>query len=190
LRAFDKHRPGEPLEPAIADPLQGRRGTQQRARIGGRQVEGTVNADGREPVVAQQTRELRGAEGVAGAERRAIGARPNAAAVGCDHQEPAVSGHHPPDFLQHVAQMLAAFDGMDQEDTVDRGIGNGKIGFIHQGGGIRPFRRPVQHALLRRHQRQNAAGVAHELAQQWRRIAKAQHRFAAHVRPDLPDSAP
>ena len=189
LARLDQHRAGEALEEAVADALQGLRRAEQPARIGRREIERAADADRREAVVAQQARELRGAEGMARAERRAVRARPDAAPVGSDHQEPAVARHHPPDLLQHVPQMLAALDRMGEQHAVHGGVGQRQVGLVHQRRRVRPLGRPMQHALLRGHERHHPSRLVAELAQEGRGIAQAQHRLAAHVRPGVADAA-
>ncbi len=45
--------------------------------------------------------------------------RPDAAAVGGNHQQPILAGEHPPDLAKHIALILVALQAMDQQHPVD-----------------------------------------------------------------------
>jgi len=80
------------------------------------------------------------------------------------------------------------FDRVHQQQPVHRKIGEGQRRLIGQCDLAGAARRPGDDALLRRRHRHDAAGLGVELAQIGRRMAEAQHRQAAHVRPEIADA--
>jgi hypothetical protein len=74
---------------------------------------------------------------------------------------------------------------MDQQDAVDRAVGQRQVELVDQGGVIAALARPAQHALLGRHESHGSLGFFHERPQEGRGIAQSQHGLATHARPDL-----
>ena len=127
--------------------------------------------------------------GMAGAERRAVEPGPDAAAIGHHNHQPAAAGERTPALRQHRADLLAAFERMDQQDPVDRGILQRQLGLVDQGRDIGAFLGPLQHALGRRHQRHDPLGLAQEGAQIGRGIAQPDQPQPSDIRPELPQPA-
>src|SRR3984893_4871247 len=179
----DQEAPGEGREPPPADPLPGGRRAQHHPALGRRDEQGCVRADRGELLVAQQLRELRHRIGPARAERGAVEPRPDAAPVGHDDQQPAAAGQNAPDLLQHGADLLAALQRMDQQDPVDRIIGEGQFALVGEGHQVAPLGRPAQHPEQGRHQGERPLGVRRQRGQERGRIADADEAHPMEIRP-------
>jgi len=56
-------------------------------------------------------------------ERRRIGARPDAAAIGHHRKQPATARHHAPHFAQQAHRVVRHFQRVDEQHTIDRAVG-------------------------------------------------------------------
>ena len=123
-------------------------------------------------------------------ERRAVELRPQAGAGRHHGDQPAAVGHHPPDLAQERPHLFGAFDGMDQQDTVDRAVGQRQVEFVDQGSVVAALARPAQHALLGGHESHGPLGFFHERPQEGGRIAQPQHGLTPYARPHLAQPRP
>jgi len=120
---------------------------------------------------------------VAPAQGRAVGARPDAAPVGRDHEQAAVATEHAPNLAQHVALIFAAFDAMREQHQIHRRVGQGQVRLVHERGIAGPFGRPMQHPLRGGHEGDDPLRLVQERAQVGRGVAEAEHAPPAHVGP-------
>ena len=164
---LDQHDAGKSGEPALADPLPGRRRAQDYPLAKGRDKQCRVGSDRSEEFVAQQPRQLRHRVRPAGSKWRAVEAGPNATPVRHDDQQTPAASEDPPDLLQHWPDLLARFNSMDDQDPVDRIVGEGEFTLVRKGDPIRSFRRPAEHAECGGHQGQGALGLRGDRRQKW-----------------------
>ncbi len=136
--------------------------------------------------VAQQLRELHARVGLAVTERRGFRPRPPAAAVRHDHQQPAAGVERPPDLAQHLAGMMRVLDRVDQQRPVERARGQRQLAIVDQRRGARlAARRPVDDALLRRHEGEGAHGLVAVGLEEGQRVAEPHDALPDQARPAL-----
>ena len=85
---------------------------------------------------------------------------------------------------------MCHFEGVHEQNTVDRGVGERQFELVHQCREPRPRRGPFHHALRRRHEGKAALGLLAELAEIRRGIAHPEHAHTARVGKTHADAAP
>src|SRR5271168_731629 len=153
---------GEGKSKRRADPLDRRRSADHERPPNRGRVKRLAPEDRRELGAMQEIAQLRLRIGLALAVRRAVGARPDAAARGNDHQDSTLGRGDAPQFLEQRVWPVGRLQSVNQEETIDRAVPQGQHLRVHKGGGATPAARPDHYALLRRHQRQASLGAVPE----------------------------
>ena len=154
----------------------------------GRDVEGEGRALRLEQVVAQQALQLRGRVGRAVPEGRPFGPGPHAAPVRGDDEQPAAARHDAPDLPHHLPQVLGVLEPVDQEDPVDRIVGDRKLPLLAQDDEAGALPRPEAAALRRRHHGERPVRLLPEGAQERDGVADAADDLSARVGPEFADA--
>ncbi len=121
------------------------------------------------------------------AEGGRIGAGPKAASVAGDRDHPAARCEHAPDFGQHFARMFGRLQHMDQQHPVDGPVGKRQLGAFDQSGGRGSAVRPMDGALLGRHEADDPDGLVSVGLEVGDGIAEARDREPTGVEPPGPD---
>ena len=124
-----------------ADALPRRRRAQEPAGRERRHEQGLAPADRREPGLPQQLRDLRTRIRPAVAERRIVGAGPNAPAVRNNRHHAARRCQHPPHLAQQPFRIVGHFQCVNQQDTIDRRVRQRQRKLIDQGRHLHRNRR-------------------------------------------------
>ena len=67
------------------------------------------------------------------AERRTVKMGPNAASVGSDNQQTALTAKDAPGFAKKLAGLFGVLQGMDHENAVNGPVRQGKVVLLNQG---------------------------------------------------------
>ena len=139
--------------------------------------------DRREQRLAHQIAQLPLRIGLALAERRAVDARPDAAPRRRHHDQPPARVEDAPDFLERRARILRHLQRVNDEDAIDRGVGQGQHVGVDQRRGGAPARRPVDHALLGRHEGEDALRLVAKPLEIGSAVAQGEDRQARAIVP-------
>ena len=123
------------------------------------------------------------------AEGRIVDARPKAAAVGCNRDEPPARRQHAPGFLEHGSGEIRILQAMDEHDPLDGGVRQRQVVLLDQRRDRGTLRRPVDDALAGRHEGEKAFGAVDVIGEERCREANAGQALAGDVRPQLADLA-
>ena len=121
------------------------------------------------------------------AEGRRLGAGPEAVAVRHQHQDAPVRPHHPPHLLQHRAALFAELEAVNDEDAVDRAVGQRQHPVVGERHQPPAFLGPGHDPLAGRHDGEHPVRLLAEEAEIGHRVAEAQHHLLAHVGPGAAD---
>jgi hypothetical protein len=100
-----------------------------------------------------------------------------------DDQQASAAGENPPYFFQHRTGLLAGLDGVNDENPVDRIIGEGEFALVCEGRQIGSLKRPAEHPERGRHQRDGALGLRCNRREKRRGVPYPEQPHAAQVGP-------
>ena len=96
----------------------------------------------------------------------------------------AARGEHAPNLAQRLAGILGHFETVDDENAIECRIGQRQGVVGDEGRRVRSFRRPVHHALDRRHEGDRPLGIC-EIGEIGRGVADAEHALTVDRGPAL-----